>query len=287
MKKLLLTLLFGCSLIGFSHAQDSFFSRFSLRKSFESKADKAEAASFTFNKPKDTAGSWAADIGLGYKIFKETELEAVVEFHKNTLVSKKQDSRDFGLTYRRDFFSLAKFTPFMLVSTKYNLDKEKGNESFRGSLSFSLKTKDLGLGGFSFILPNKIVPVGKAFTFEYAPYLGLENENRTKTENALGKGHIYRWYFQVVPVITLFPETSLADRFELRCDYQYRNDFKKSVQEIASREHEFFTASFNYNILKDVKDKKFQVGLDYVKGENPTGNFESQSYYALSLKLKL
>ncbi|WP_421943229.1 hypothetical protein [Pedobacter sp.] len=289
MKKLYTLLLCSFLLQGYSYAQKGFFDKFSLRKSFQSKSSKTEAASFTFNKPKDATGSWAANLALGFQLLDSTTVDLFLfsELHKNTLVNKKQDSRDIGLAFRKDFFPLASLTPFLLANAKYNVDREKGNESFRASLSLSLKAKDLNLGALNFITPNKIVPVGNLFTLEYTPFIGLENENRTKTTNASEKGHIYRWYFQIIPVITLFPNTTIADRFELRADYQYRNDFSKSVQDGSYREHEFFTASFNYNILSSESEQKFQVGLDYVKGENPVENFLSQRYYAISLKVKL
>jgi hypothetical protein len=51
-------------------------------------------------------------------------------------------------------------------------------------------------------------------------------------------------------------------------------------------EHNFLTASFNYTFLNE-GEKSAKIGLDYTNGENPATNFERQSFYAVSLKVKL
>jgi hypothetical protein len=294
MKNLLLLLLVAGLLIAMNvQAQDPF----SLRKSFASQNDKAAPASFTFNKPKDADASWAADAAIGYNLLTKVPqiitIDPYIEFHKNTLIKKKQDSREvgFSLQWQTTTFRMGspKWSPVFIVAEKYNEDRVKGNNSMRGNVYFTANFKGEHFGFLSFIVPNQIVTAGDAFDFQYAPYVGLEHENRTKAASDSASGHIYRYLLRINPQISLFPNNgSLAGRIVLTVDYQYRRDFSKSVKEIAYNAHEYFTAGVDYVFIKSAdKHKSAAVGLDFVNGEDPTANFERQSYYAISLKVKM
>ena len=78
------------------------------------------------------------------------------------------------------------------------------------------------------------------------------------------------------------------ERFEFNIDWQYRNNFSESVEDLTKTEHKYLTTSFNYTFFSTDEGKKSaKIGLDYTNGENPTKNFEQQSFYAVSLKIKL
>ncbi|MDF2432487.1 MAG: hypothetical protein JWP44_2118 [Mucilaginibacter sp.] len=294
MKSLPLVLLVAGLLIAMNiQAQDPF----SLRKSFGSKNDKADPASFTFNKPKDADASWAADAAFGYNLLRKAPqiitLDPYIEFHKNTLIKKKQDSREVGLSlqWQTTTFRMGSpiWSPVFIVAEKYNEDRAKGNNSMRGNVYFTADFKGQHFGFFSFIVPNQIVTAGDAFDFQYTPYVGVEHENRTKAESDSASGHIYRYLLRINPQISLFPtNNSMAGRIVLGVDYQYRRDFSKSVKEMAYNGHEYFTAGIKYVFIKSTDKRKFAaVGLDFVNGEDPTTNFKQQSYYAISLKVKM
>lgn len=280
-----------------NHASaQSWLDNLTLRKSFQSKNDKAEAASITFNKPKDTVGSWAVDAAIGYNVLSRVTkttitLDPYLEFHKNTLVKKKQDSREAGLALQWQLCNLDNnghgSSPILISALKYNQDRVKGNESFRGNIyitAFFETPADK-----NFLIPNKVVTFGHVFDFYYAPYIGLEYEDRLKTLTMAAKGHIWRWYGRINPVISLFPGIpDLQGKIELTADYQYRGDFSKTVTEIQSNRHEYFTAGASYAFFQNTAGtKSAKIGLDFVNGEDPTANFAQQSYYALSLKVKL
>ncbi|MCX2484623.1 hypothetical protein [Pedobacter sp. MR2016-24] len=266
-------------------------SKISIRKSLQSISETAEAASIIYTKAKDSANSsWAANIGIGYDIRdKEVTITPYVEYHKNTLVTKKQDSRELGVAFRWDMGteSLRKVIPILLASGKYNEDQEKDNKSLRTSLAFTLKPGGKLVDKWKKKSPNQDIDfLWNLFNLNYSPYLGLESENRISADKPEAKGHIYRWYFRINSILGLLPKSTLMrGHFEFAVDYQYRRDFAKSVQEISTRKHEYFTASINFNLYKE-GDKKAQLGFDYIKGEDPTQNFLSQSYHALSLKAK-
>lgn len=301
MKKYYYQLLLIVSLTGLNsvvNAQSKFwnFDNLTLRKSFQSKNDKAEAASITFNKPKDTTGSWATDIAIGYNILSGVRhttitLDPYVELHKNTLVKKKQDSREIGAALQWQMHNLDSngrgSSPILIFAAKYNQDKIKQNYSLRSNLYLTAFFDAPRDKFYSFLIPNNLVTAGSVFDFVYAPYIGVEQENRTKTNLAAAKGHIYRFYARVNPTVSLFPKSaSLQGKIALSADYQFRYDFDKTVSEIAKDRHEYFTAGVNYAFIQE-STKSAKIGFDYIKGEDPTANFQDQSYYAISLKVKL
>lgn len=283
-----------------SQAQEptEFFDRFTLRQSFQSTKEKAESAVVTFTQPKDSVSSWLLNAAVGFNFLADTRLimtlEPFIEFHKNTLVAKKQDNWQTGLAFEwqvNQFKVGSKkvWSPIILWSEKYNNDRVEKNESIQGNIYVTLLRKKRGLAFKDFYLPNHPVNVGNAFQLEYTPYVGLEHENRltAKTEAALG--NIYRYYGRVTSSVTLLTKNEkFRGRVEATVDYQYRKDFAKSVLDIPATTHEYFTAGVNYTFFKSADDKKSaKIGFDYVNGEDPTKNFKKQSYYALSLKVKI
>ncbi|AKH95209.1 hypothetical protein [Elizabethkingia anophelis] len=294
MKTLLLTAFL--TLLSLSaYCQEKFFDRFTLRKSFESKNDKAEPAAFTFTKPKDKDDSWLLNAALGYNLLANSSanliLDPYIEYHKNTLIDKIQDNWQAGVSseWQSNDMSRSNWSPIFITAVKYNEDKVKKNTSFQGNIYFTPLFKNKGNKPAYFWIPNNTTDFGKVFQFSYSPYIGFENENRIKTENDSSSGSIYRGLFRITATLTLFPKyEKLRDKFEFNFDWQYRNNFSESVADLTKKDHKFMTAGFNYNFwVDDVRKRSAKIGIDYTKGENPTKNFEQQEFYAVSLKVKL
>ena len=117
----------------------------------------------------------------------------------------------------------------------------------------------------------------------------MEHENRLETADPLDQGNIYRAYLRITSIFTLFPESqNLRDKFEINIDWQFRYNLDENVESLEVKEHRYFSASFNYVIFSaDDGKRTAKIGLDYVNGDNPSKNFEEQSFYAVSLKIKL
>ena len=82
----------------------------------------------------------------------------------------------------------------------------------------------------------------------------------------------------------------MQNRFEFKfnVDWQYRYNFYENVKDLTKSEHKYLTTSFNYIFFSTVDDKKSaKIGFDYTNWENPSKNFEQQSFYALNLMIKL
>jgi hypothetical protein len=294
MKTPILTLFFvGYALVGYS--QDKFFDRLTLRQSFQSKNDKAEPAVFTFTKPKDKDESWLLNAAIGFNLLKSGNsvltLDPYFEYHKNTLIDKVQDNWQFGISseWQSRNLSQKKWSPIFIASIKYNEDQIKKNTSFQGNIYFTPLFKGKAKNPKYFWIPNNTSDFGNVFQFSYSPYIGFENENRLKTKDDSSAGNIYRALFRVTSTVSLFPKSEkLKGKFEFYIDWQYRNNFSESVENLTKTEHKFLTTSFNYTFFSTKDGKKAaKIGLDYTNGENPTKNFEQQSFYAISLKVKL
>lgn len=294
MKKLILASLF-VSFTFSVYSQDKFIDRFTLRQSFQSKNDKAEPAVFTFTKPKDKDESWLLNAAIGYNLLKSSNsiltLDPYFEYHKNTLIDKVQDNWQAGISseWQSRDLSQKKWSPIFITALKYNEDKIKNNTSFQGNIYFTPLFKGKAKDPKYFWIPNNASDFGKVFQFSYSPYIGLENENRLKTEEDSSAGNIYRALFRVTSTVSLFPKNEkLKGKFEFNIDWQYRNNFSESVKDLTKTEHKYLTTSFNYTFFSvDDGKKSAKIGLDYTNGENPTKSFEQQSFYAISLKIKL
>lgn len=294
MKTTVLTLIF----VGFAvsaYSQDKLIDKFTLRQSFQSKNDKAEPAAFTFTKPKDKDESWLLNAAIGFNILESSNsvltLAPYFEYHKNTLIDKVQDNWQAGISseWQSRDISHKKWSPIFITAIKYNEDQINKNTSFQGNIYFTPLFKGKGKDPKYFWIPNNTSDFGNVFQFSYSPYVGFENENRIKTKKESSSGNIYRALFRVTSTISLLPKNEkLKGRFEFNFDWQYRNNFSKNVSDLTTKEHKYLTTSFNYTFLSiDEGKKSAKIGLDYTNGENPTKNFEQQSFYAVSLKVKL
>ncbi len=294
---LLLGLLFSSSLIVSQETDkinQSFWDNFTLRKSFTSANSKAKAAVITYTNPKDKKESWLLNAALGLNILTPKKeiiaLSPYIEYHRNTLVDEEQNNWQTGLALEwqtRDLV-LKKWSPILIGSTKYNQDIKNEVNSLQGNLYATAIFKGYNLDYKHFYIPNNIVNFGKLFQFVYTPYVGLENENRLKTETISEEGNIYRAYLRVTSSIVLFPiSEKWCDKIELVTDWQYRYNFSENVDELTTEDHNYFSAGMNYIFFTTENgSKSAKIGVDYVHGENPSKNFEDQSYYAITLKVK-
>ena len=124
----------------------SFFEKVSLRKSFQSKNDKAEPAVFTYTNPRDKAESWLLNAAIGFNVLSQTQkvitLSPYFEYHRNTLIDKEQNNIQSGLALEWQLWQLKdsstrEWTPILITSTKYNKDLVKDVSSFQGNYALT------------------------------------------------------------------------------------------------------------------------------------------------------
>lgn len=278
-----------------AQSQDGLWERFTLRQSFQSRNAKAEPALFTFTKPTEKQASWLLNAAIGVNLLKPNNavlsLDPYFEYHKNTLIDKEQDNWQLGLSseWQNRNLKEKQWSPIFITAIKYNEDNIHKNTSFQGNLYITPLFKGKAMDPAYFWIPNNTSNFGRILQFSYTPYLGLENENRINTVEQASAGSIFRAVVRVTAEVSLFPKNrQLRDKFGFYIDWQYRNNFHETVPNLTKSEHQYFTSSFNYTFFSaDDGTKSAKIGLDYVSGENPTRNFEQQSFYAVSLKVKL
>ena len=273
----------------------SFFDKLTIRKSFDSKNDKAEAAIFTYTHPKENPESWLLDVALGYDLTTTCKeiltIDPFFEIHRNTLTDKKQYTYQSGLSLEWQIKNMVnkKWSPILIFTPKYSSDQLKMSDSFKSNLYFTPLFKGRGLKAKWFWMPSISTNVGNIFQFSYTPYVGFENENNLKSNNDSLKGSSYRFIFKITSTLSLFPKSSkLKEKFDFTFDWQYRNTLANNILVNNKNELHYFSTGFNYTIYNTEKLKKFvKIGIDYTNGENPDKDFKEQSYYALSIKVKL
>lgn len=276
-----------------SYCQTSFLDRITLRKSFQSKNDKAEPMVITYTRPEKKSESWLMNSAIGIDLAANTEkvlvMNMFVEYHKNTLVDKKQDNWQTGLNAEwqaLDIFEKS-WSPIIIANYNYNNNKIKKIESLQGYIYLTPLFKGRGLNPKFFWFPNTVVNFSNFIQFFYTPYIGYEREDRVTAQSDSLEGNINRVLMRLTPNISLFPASDrLKDKFEIGLDWQYRYNFKENVDALTDKEHKYLTISFNYTIFKTEK-RSAKIGFDYVKGENPSKGFEKQAYSAITLKVKL
>lgn len=288
--------LLGCfSLRGQTGNSTPWYKNITLRQSFDSKTDKAKPANITYTNPDDGDESWLVNIALGYDLTPDSEeiiiINPYIEYHRNSLVDKEQYNWETGVFAEwqtQDIFT-KKWSPVLIGAVRYNDDRIGGVQSLMSNLYFTPLFRGKGMKPEFFWLPNTAVKLGKAFRFIYTPYLGLETENRIQTDNSDASGSIYRGYFSISSTVVFFPDHEvLKDRLEIDLDWQYRYILGENVAAITQDDYRYFNISFNYILYRASDGKRIvKLGIDYTTGENPAKNFQDQTFYALSLKVRL
>ncbi|WP_025761943.1 hypothetical protein [Dyadobacter tibetensis] len=288
-----LLLLMVCS--GHAYSQQNFYQRFTLRQSFQNTDEAAEPAMISVTKPENLRASWLLHAAVGYDLapFKRAvlTLEPYIEYHKNTLVEKVQDNWQAGVSSQWQTHDISKnsWSPILISSVKYNEDRSHEVTSLQASVYGTAILKGKRKDAANFWVPNHPTEFGDYLQFYYAPYLGLESENRLTVAQDASAGNILRATGRVSSSLSLGRRTEDAKGLLfLVADWQYRQNIFENVADLNQANHHFISTGISYRFFLDMDQQKFaSLGVDYSAGENPSQNFRRQSYYALSLKVKL
>ena len=302
-----------CPKISLPAGLTSFLKRVSVRQSFQDKPGKKEAASIAYTAPKDKDANWVLQgaIGIdlirtekdGVPIIRKTTvlLDPFVEYSRNTVTTKEQKNLQTGIALEWQTTAFRggskRWSPIFLSAPRYNNNYVDGVESVQANIHLSYIQKKVPLGSETdalyalkyFLIPNHPVYLLKGYVeFEYTPFVGLESESRIQAKRDSAEGNVYRTLFRVMPILSFFPRCPNAQgRIEITADYQLRHNLRSTTVDIIPVKQEFFTSSLNYYIYKPNEKSSVKIGLDYARGRNPTKGFESQDYYALTLKVML
>jgi len=275
--------------IGREIKKQTFLDRIAINQSFDSKHTKTEPASINIILPKDTtSNSFNLNLGIGINILNENSLISLSPFYeikKNTLISKEQNVRKFGITATWDVQNVfqKKWTPVIFTKVNHKNDKVLNSKSVEGQLYFTpIFLEPTGELKYFFI-PDRITDLG-LIHFNYNPYLGIEYENKFDTETEEKEG-ISRLYTRLKLQILILPRI-LENRLTIDYNYFYRYDFKNS-DNFESRNHQLNKVSIAYKFSKFRKNGSASIAVDYTNGENPSDGFKEQEFYGITFKVKL
>lgn len=270
------------------------YTKISLRQSFQSKNDKAEPAYATLIFPKDSTSSQNFSFAMGYNVLSpqfEGTLNPFIEWQKNTLTSKKQNVFLTGFSFSMpviknstESYDSTDFFLYMLASLNYKHDAIKKTEGTQASLYFSPSFSSSH--GIAF-LPDDNPCENSVIDYWYNVYGGIEYENRSQVEKPRYKGKTGRWYFRITG--TFYPAPNYLDRrLEVVPDFTYRNAFS-NTSEVEEKINSLFKFSVNVVIVKKEISKFADVkfGYEYKTGCDPTVGFDKQSINSLTLKIKI
>lgn len=271
------------------------YTKLSLRQSFQNKNDKSEPAYATLIFPKDSASSQNFSFALGYNILSgrgEASLNPFIEWQKNNLSDKEQNAFLAGLNFQiplwktldLDMNKNKKWTLYTITTLNYKHDSEKKTEGTQASLYFT--PSFVGNDKVITLLPD-VLSNNSVLNYYYNIYGGLEYENRSQVSDPTYKGVTGRWCFRITG--TFYPLSRiLNNRLEIIPDFTYRNAFS-NTSAVEQRINNLTKLSVNLVLISKEKSKfaDVKLGYEYKKGCDPTAGFDKQSINTLVLKVKI
>ena len=255
-----------------------------VQNAFQGNSQKPQPATFTFTKSIGGAESFLIDAGLGlnFDINSTTSFSAFGEYHRNSLVSKIQNTLLAGFA----------------LETLINHDYPKHDLNFAANYNNNLidKTEAVQLTGEYTILfydesklntfyPNVVCHIGNVLKLEYYPSIGFECESRFQCKNDSAKGNIIRALGKCK--LVLYPDSSFINlKLEYFCNFEYRYDAVNSTQ-YSDFSHAYLQTGINYTIWKGEDKASVKISGSYSKGSNPLISLKEQEFYTISLLVQI
>ncbi|MBB3837647.1 hypothetical protein FHS57_001644 [Runella defluvii] len=268
--------------------QEKFFSRLSLRQSFQGKLEREEAAYLNLVYPKGDTNSFNYSVAVGYQVLNinltQAKLRPFVELQKNTLIKNKQDVVLSGLDFQSPLWDVLKnarsWTPYVTSKVNYKKDNVKKTEGAQGSLYVSpvFNGKD---GKFT-LLPDAVTDVkDSVLLFYYNLYGGVEYEDRNSSNKA-SSGDVWRLAYRLTANLTLWKKVEIIPDYISRQLIYRTTDTEKTRSELFKLTCNFILAEKSKNKFADIK-----IGIDHTKGVDPTKGFDNQEFTTITFKMKI
>lgn len=295
-------------------ASNTFWDRFSIRKSFETKTENDEkAATISFTFPKDNNKFFNTNAGIGYtfpqKADASHEFTTFFVYNKNTEIDKRQENYKFGFTYNYIYFTKKDLGFINDNSIEYLNDNVKKAQSLMLLSYLSLRyNKGIPILGSYAIKDN-------LFAYKLDPRIGVEYQNSYDVTTPLEDGYYLRSYFNIGGSIMMRKKTIMKtttttttynteDNTTMRTDTQEKYTtlnkmfWKKGLELSVNYEgRNGLVDNFDNNPsylyflkgelkLYPILDDNFSLSLSYNKGENPLDGLEKQEFWMLSFSFK-
>jgi hypothetical protein len=208
------------------------------------------------------------------------DLAMALEAHKNTLVTRKQDTRSVKLIgsyqWRTDCGVRCVDSVDLDGTMEYQDDSAKDNESSLVYFELAGVNEDLRLNAIG----------TEALPWYWAPTVGVEYEDFNKSA-AGNTGDLIRLYSDLEIGFYPFFET-LEGRLSLSGNYSHwRDSGKDSSLQISDDSHELTQISLRYSLTPADSKIGVALSLDWLDGENPRTKKEDQQYFQIGLGIKI
>lgn len=255
-----------------------------------------EPAKIIFTVPKNDTNSYLIDINIklnSNKIFNYDlsggnyliDLYPFVEFHRNSLIEKKQYNFKYGV----GAFFLTRSLIGGNFNLAFNLNFGDSRNYIKNEWSYQTtlySTFNFNKTFLKYIFSENPVfkNIGKfrLLSYKITPIFGLENKNIYMSNQDSIKGNL------AINIYRLQGSLYLVEKFiQLTADLEWRNVFTNNTSN-SQKMYNKKSFSFVFNFLKTLTEKiDFSFGVEYVKGESPLDGLTYQEYWAYSFRLKL
>lgn len=297
---LLLALLTGCANI---ELEKTIKDALMVRRSLTDKNGSGSPAVLQFTDPAGEERVYRIDAGVGWNGLVDApwtngEFTVGFEAHKNTTISKEQDSVAFKAVYdeSRNLEWLAPVVDIMspVYSLAYVRDLEKGTESLVPSIELLLLDKQLYLGH---AISRKGPDVSLVNTLEPSLLIGLHQE-AVLDDNDDATGAVTRGYVdaalvfypgQVTPIGSatgiLGPnDEDYAYGVRLRAGYRLWHELAEDSK-VRTDDDTFHVLRIAVEIAPS-RDQHWGIALQYQEGQDPIEGLPAQEFVSLGLTAK-
>lgn len=217
------------------------------------------------------------------------------EIHKNNLISKEQDVRQFGVSLEKDFLITQEITNYDGEMEKATKARFITNATFKHSNNIVKKEKSfLANFGASFSLERsknlrflqtntRLINIDKGF----AKIITIKHNHNFGVSYIGGDDNVLLG--DVSFTISLFPFSGLMNKIDQPDFFQVQYNINARTEIFGDTEKNLntlhtFSAGINYKI-----NKKSSVGISYglQEGANPYTALENQKFETISAKLRL
>jgi hypothetical protein len=208
-----------------------------------------------------------------------------IEYHRNTATKKPQDIFEAGLTAELQPLDLANYaaTPVAALKATYKRDGEDKTSGYSLAAQEFLLFRGAGKDVLGIWKPDRLTSLYIA-DVSYIPWIGIEHERVFQAKDGAPTGHATRILFKIQASIFLLPRWT-QHKIETLIEYSFRRDALDTLDPI-DQKHSLLKLSLNWYLLEE-EDFSAGLGLDFVKGEDPTKGLAETQYWMLAAKLRL
>jgi hypothetical protein len=265
--------------------------RVELRQNTNIKKDVAKPAFFTLTNPDDGLASHQIGVGVLTSLIARSgfDIDALVDYQRNTLTDKEQDSLKLGGTgyWRTQDLIATGHSPLISFRSNYRNDGVKDTRGWQNAFGYT----HLFAGATAFPLPNLPFHFGAgsgnrtaALELLYVPYAGVEFDTVQSAATEEAEGTATRGVLQVNLALYPAPQKT-RNPFEILLGYAYRGDLQDGTNE-TDDSHPLFTFETNYFPVQN-KSGEIGFGVTYTNGENPDEGLQQQAFWQVMLKFRI